>query len=54
MTDVQKKYSRTIRQKDLKMVIGGPANIPNDSEKDNGDDVNGAGQLPQPVVGVHH
>ena len=31
-----------------------PANIPDDGEKDNGDDVDDAGQLPQPVVGVDH
>ena len=33
---------------------GGPADIPNYGEKNNGDDVDGAGQLPQPVVRVYH
>ena len=32
----------------------GPADVPNDGENDDGDDVDGAGQLPQPVVRVDH
>ena len=32
----------------------GPADVPDDGEEDDRDDVDGAGQLPQPVVWVDH
>ena len=31
-----------------------PADVPDDGEEDDRDDVDGAGQLPQPVVWVDH
>ena len=36
------------------MCKRGPADVPDDGEEDDRDDVDGAGQLPQPVVWVDH